>query len=79
MTTFQTRIHERIASDLPFFNEQISSAKSIQERLRTLTDNVDGLEGHLSDTEVCSALVLWILALSCLQYSQALFRHSLRP
>ena len=49
----QTRIHERITSDLPAFNEQLSSAKLIQERLRTLTDNVDELEGHLSDSEVC--------------------------
>ncbi|TFY64920.1 hypothetical protein EVJ58_g2304 [Rhodofomes roseus] len=56
----KTRIHERISSDLPFFNEQLSSAKSIQERLRTLTDNVDALDGRLSDPE--SGLVPTLLA-----------------
>ncbi|KZT67377.1 hypothetical protein DAEQUDRAFT_713635 [Daedalea quercina L-15889] len=56
----KTKIHERIASDLPFFNEQLSGAKSIQERLRMLTDNVDKLDGRLSDSE--SGLVPTLLA-----------------
>ncbi|KZT07285.1 uncharacterized protein LAESUDRAFT_651560 [Laetiporus sulphureus 93-53] len=44
-------IHERISNDLPAFNEQLSSAKSIQERLRSLTANVDTLSDGLSNPE----------------------------
>ncbi|KAF9815102.1 hypothetical protein IEO21_04799 [Rhodonia placenta] len=45
------RIHERIANDLSAFNEQMTSAKSIQERLQTLTSNVDQLDNRLSDPQ----------------------------
>ncbi|KAI0079377.1 hypothetical protein K474DRAFT_1735495 [Panus rudis PR-1116 ss-1] len=45
------RIHDRIQADLPYFDSQLSSAKSVQERLRSLSTNVDNLSHTLSDPE----------------------------
>ncbi|CCM02541.1 uncharacterized protein FIBRA_04643 [Fibroporia radiculosa] len=51
ITQTKERIYERISHDLPAFNEQLTSARSIQERLGVLTTNVDSLSSHLSDSE----------------------------
>ncbi|KAF5362245.1 hypothetical protein D9756_002329 [Leucocoprinus leucothites] len=45
----KTRLHECIQSDLPQFQRQWESAKSIQTRLQTLTSNVDTLDVTVSD------------------------------
>ncbi|OCH91473.1 hypothetical protein OBBRIDRAFT_886899 [Obba rivulosa] len=45
------RIHERIQRDLPAFEQQWSSSTSIQERLQTLSSNVDQLSHNLSGPE----------------------------
>ncbi|KDQ61547.1 hypothetical protein JAAARDRAFT_190291 [Jaapia argillacea MUCL 33604] len=45
------RLHERIQSDLPAFERQLSTSKSIQDRLRSLTSNVDDLSHALSNPE----------------------------
>ncbi|EPQ56262.1 hypothetical protein GLOTRDRAFT_115586 [Gloeophyllum trabeum ATCC 11539] len=45
------RIHDRIHEDLPLFGRQLESTKSVQERLRSLTANVDDLSHSLSDPE----------------------------
>lgn len=48
----QKRIHERIHQDLPAFEQQVASSKSVQERLHSLTSNVDCLNNRLSNSEV---------------------------
>ncbi|KAJ7170492.1 hypothetical protein C8R43DRAFT_981936 [Mycena crocata] len=45
------RIHDRIHADLPKFEQQLESSKSVQTRLRTLSSDVDGLSRTLSDPE----------------------------
>lgn len=45
-------IHDRVQHDLPNFENQLTTSKSIQERLRTLSGNVDNLETTLSNSEV---------------------------
>ncbi|KAI0792011.1 hypothetical protein C8Q75DRAFT_714752 [Abortiporus biennis] len=45
------QIHDRIYADLPAFDQQLASAKSIQERLYSLTTNVDKLDETISDPE----------------------------
>lgn len=64
----QERIHERIHSDLPAFEQQLSTSRSIQERLLSLTQNVDQLSDSLSNPKVrpctwirCSVLRLKLL------------------
>ncbi|KAA1470237.1 hypothetical protein DENSPDRAFT_817768 [Dentipellis sp. KUC8613] len=47
----KTRIHERVHTDLPAFERQLASSKSFQERLQTLTTNVDGLDVAVTDPE----------------------------
>ncbi|KXN87429.1 hypothetical protein AN958_08860 [Leucoagaricus sp. SymC.cos] len=47
--TTKTCLHERIQSDLPQFQRQWNSAKSIQTRLQALTNNVDSLNTTVSD------------------------------
>ncbi|KAH9951200.1 Centromere/kinetochore Zw10-domain-containing protein [Amylocystis lapponica] len=51
ITQTKAQIHERIHDDLPAFEQQLTAAQSIQERLRTLTSNVDKLSSSLSDPE----------------------------
>ncbi|KZT21579.1 hypothetical protein NEOLEDRAFT_1164550 [Neolentinus lepideus HHB14362 ss-1] len=46
------RIHDRVQEDLPLFEQQLESSKSIQERLRSLTVNVDDLSYTLSDSKL---------------------------
>lgn len=48
----QDRIYERVQADFPAFERQLASATSVQERLRTLTTNVDGLQHALSNPQV---------------------------
>ncbi|KAF5373242.1 hypothetical protein D9615_007430 [Tricholomella constricta] len=45
------RIHGRIQSDLPEFQRQLAASKSVQERLQTLTTNVDSLSESVSNPE----------------------------
>lgn len=45
------RIHERIHEDLPQFEQQLKLAKSVQTRLQSLTNEVDGLSDKLSRPE----------------------------
>ncbi|TFK48548.1 hypothetical protein OE88DRAFT_1704425 [Heliocybe sulcata] len=45
------RIKERIQEDLPLFDRQLETSRSVQDRLRSLTVNVDDLSHSLSDSE----------------------------
>ncbi|KAI8996428.1 hypothetical protein BD414DRAFT_455134 [Trametes punicea] len=45
------RIHERISSDLPNFERQYETSVSVQERLRSLSKNVNVLSESISDPE----------------------------
>ncbi|KAJ7043699.1 hypothetical protein C8F04DRAFT_727558 [Mycena alexandri] len=47
----KTHIHDRIHRDLPQFEQQLESSKSVQTRLQTLVGNVDGLNETVSDPE----------------------------
>ncbi|KAJ7130610.1 hypothetical protein C8R44DRAFT_613672 [Mycena epipterygia] len=47
----KSHIHDRIHVDLPKFEQQLESSKSVQTRLQSLTSNVDGLNQTLSDPE----------------------------
>ncbi|KAG5636865.1 hypothetical protein H0H81_006587 [Sphagnurus paluster] len=49
--TTKGKIHERIQSDLPEFQRQLAASKSVQERLHTLTTNVDTLSNSVSNPE----------------------------
>ena len=51
-TCAQERIHERVQADLPAFERQLASSKSVQERLQTLSSNVDRLQDTLSNPQV---------------------------
>ncbi|RPD59040.1 hypothetical protein L226DRAFT_510672 [Lentinus tigrinus ALCF2SS1-7] len=44
----KTRIHERIAGDLPNFERQLATSVSVQERLQSLSRNVDTLSESIS-------------------------------
>ncbi|KAG5647875.1 hypothetical protein DXG03_007799 [Asterophora parasitica] len=43
------RIHERIQDDLPEFQRQLAASKSVQERLQTLSTNVESLSESASN------------------------------
>ncbi|KAJ6581607.1 hypothetical protein B0H19DRAFT_930561 [Mycena capillaripes] len=47
----KSHIHDRIHLDLPQFEQQLESSKSVQTRLQSLVSNVDGLNQALSDPE----------------------------
>ncbi|KAJ7334235.1 hypothetical protein DFH08DRAFT_302683 [Mycena albidolilacea] len=47
----ERHIHDRIHLDLPQFEQQLESSKSVQTRLQSLVSNVDGLNRTLSDPE----------------------------
>ncbi|PIL24678.1 hypothetical protein GSI_12562 [Ganoderma sinense ZZ0214-1] len=48
----KAQIHERISSDLPNFERQLATAISVQERLRSLSENVDVISESISNPEV---------------------------
>lgn len=52
LTSLKTKIHERIHSDLPLFEQQLASSKAVQGRLTTLTANVNELSDAVSHPEV---------------------------
>ncbi|KAI9062498.1 hypothetical protein FKP32DRAFT_1666937 [Trametes sanguinea] len=45
------RIHDRISDDLPDFQRQYDTAVSVQERLRSLSQNVDVVDERISDPQ----------------------------
>ncbi|KAJ7782061.1 hypothetical protein DFH07DRAFT_792440 [Mycena maculata] len=47
----KNHIHDRIHADLPQFEQQLESSKSVQTRLQALSSNVDGLSHTVSDPE----------------------------
>ncbi|KAI0675819.1 hypothetical protein C8Q78DRAFT_1006690 [Trametes maxima] len=47
----KSRIHERISSNLPGFERQCTTAVSVQERLQSLSRNVDALSEGVSNPE----------------------------
>ncbi|KAI6113039.1 hypothetical protein F5141DRAFT_1111163 [Pisolithus sp. B1] len=47
----KNRIHDRIRSDIAAFDTQLSSAKSAQERLSTLSDGINSLNRSVFDPE----------------------------
>ncbi|KAJ7446711.1 hypothetical protein FB451DRAFT_1291273 [Mycena latifolia] len=47
----KSHIHDRIHVDLPKFEQQLESSKSVQTRLQSLASNVEGLSQTLSDPE----------------------------
>ncbi|KAI0697828.1 hypothetical protein C8T65DRAFT_614507 [Cerioporus squamosus] len=47
----KTRIHERISGDLPDFERQLATSISVQERLRSLSHNVDALSESISNQQ----------------------------
>ncbi|KAJ7623164.1 hypothetical protein FB45DRAFT_752778 [Roridomyces roridus] len=47
----KSQIHDRIHADLPTFEQQLESSKSVQTRLQSLSSNVDELSQTLSDPE----------------------------
>ncbi|KAF8892247.1 hypothetical protein BD779DRAFT_1670573 [Infundibulicybe gibba] len=49
--TTKEQIHARIHVDLPEFERQLASSKSVQARLKSLSSNVDNLHHALSDSE----------------------------
>ncbi|KAI0794459.1 hypothetical protein C8Q74DRAFT_1195156 [Fomes fomentarius] len=52
----KTRIHDRISSDLPDFERQFTASVSVQERLRSLAQNVDSLSENINNPQ--SGLIL---------------------
>ena len=58
-TCLQEEIHKRIYSELPAFDQQLSSSKYVQERLQALQTNVDNLSTTLSHPEVSNSLGLY--------------------
>ncbi|KAG6813844.1 hypothetical protein H0H92_006788 [Tricholoma furcatifolium] len=52
ITSTKLSIHERIQKDLPEFKRQLTASKSVQERLQTLTINVDALHNSVSDPDL---------------------------
>ncbi|KAJ7504302.1 hypothetical protein B0H11DRAFT_1981579 [Mycena galericulata] len=47
----KNHIHDRIHADLPQFEQQLETSKSVQTRLQSLASNVDRLSQTLSDPE----------------------------
>ncbi|KAI9458096.1 Centromere/kinetochore Zw10-domain-containing protein [Russula earlei] len=47
----KSKIHERIYSDLPLFEEQLASSRAVQERLAALTSSVNELSNAVSHPE----------------------------
>jgi protein transport protein DSL1/ZW10 len=54
----QQQIHDRIHADLPEFEHQFTTSKSVQTRLRTLTRNVDDLQKGILDKDVRIAVYI---------------------
>jgi centromere/kinetochore protein ZW10 len=52
----QERIHERIHTDVPSFDRQLESSKSVQTRLHSLIANVDSLSLTISDPQVPTSI-----------------------
>lgn len=48
----QAHIHERISNDLPDFERQLSTSISVQERLQSLSQNVNVLSENISNPQV---------------------------
>ncbi|KAH9893391.1 hypothetical protein C8Q73DRAFT_746134 [Cubamyces lactineus] len=48
----KNRIHERISSDLPDFERQYTTSVSVQERLQSLSRNVDVLDDSISSPQL---------------------------
>ncbi|KAJ7759219.1 hypothetical protein B0H16DRAFT_1885130 [Mycena metata] len=75
----KTHIHDRIHRDLPQFEQQLETSKSVQTRLQTLVGNVDGLNQTLSDpqTGLIPTLVRSLTAHATLaqQSTDATVRH----
>ncbi|KAJ6515056.1 hypothetical protein C8R47DRAFT_1206403 [Mycena vitilis] len=75
----KTHIHDRIHLDLPQFEQQLESSKSVQTRLQSLASNVDELDHTLSDpqTGVIPTLVRSLAAHGTLaqQSTDAAVRH----
>ncbi|KAJ7654458.1 hypothetical protein DFH06DRAFT_1298890 [Mycena polygramma] len=75
----KSHIHDRIHLDLPQFEQQLESSKSVQTRLQSLASNVDGLDHTLSDpqTGVIPTLVRSLAAHGTLaqQSTDAAIRH----
>lgn len=73
-------IHKRVHSDLPAFDQQLSSSKYVQERLQALETNVDKLSDTLSHSEVRGASVRLVLRKSAhVVLRQASSPNSLTP
>ncbi|KAJ2919551.1 hypothetical protein MD484_g865, partial [Candolleomyces efflorescens] len=47
----KTRIHERIQQDLPKFQHQFETSKSVQVRLHSLTEEVEALDNAISNPQ----------------------------
>ncbi|KAJ7224168.1 hypothetical protein GGX14DRAFT_648787 [Mycena pura] len=78
--TTKSQIHDRIHLDLPKFDQQLESSKSVQTRLRSLVSNVDELNHTLSNPEtgLVPALVRSLTAHATLaqQSTDATVRHN---
>lgn len=48
----QAHIHKRISDDLPDFERQLSTSISVQERLQSLSQNVNVLSENISNPQV---------------------------
>lgn len=51
----QDSLYERVHSELPTFNRQLESSKSVQERLETLSENISHLSDAVSNGQVSSS------------------------
>lgn len=56
MKTLQAKIHERVQVDLPSFDRQLTSAKSVQDRLTALTHGIDELDAAVTSPNVLHLL-----------------------
>ncbi|KAG1808730.1 uncharacterized protein BJ212DRAFT_1449010 [Suillus subaureus] len=71
----KTKIHDRICADSSNFQRQLSLAKSLKERLDTLSGHVQVSSVTLSDSKACSGLVPVLL--EALEAHQLLAQESL--
>ncbi|KAG2128568.1 hypothetical protein DEU56DRAFT_741952 [Suillus clintonianus] len=71
----KTKLHDRIRADSSNFHRQLSSAKSLKERLDTLSGHVQAQSVALSDSKACSGLVPVLL--EALEAHQLLAQESL--
>ncbi|KAF7308440.1 Dsl1-C domain-containing protein [Mycena chlorophos] len=73
------QIHDRIHRDLPLFEQQLETSKSVQTRLQTLSGHVNDLDHTLSDSEtgLIPTLVRSLTAHAALaqQATDAALRH----